>query len=1164
MKRKRIFYAVMLLALAVFALALAACTKDGDPSFSFKESRIWLDRYEERMIELETGDASKLTWASSDEKVVTVTGGLAVAQGEGSATVTASDGSFEASLTVTVNDSGERPRIVVGDPSAYLGTETEFEVSVAYLTSETPLDEYQVTFTDDTVASFADGKITGKKIGSTSATVSATYKGLELENTFTLTCRAAYEITVESTEIEIYDTTNEDFQSAEIVASLLYCGKEDADAELTYTVESGADYVSVEGNVVTAKAVGEATVKVAYAENPDVFETIAVTVHDNYIPETFNNTSVLDVTYEAYTGEEEIGGRKDGVFVYQQNEGDGYYDCRVFVSRRMDLLRDVYAEGARYFAYDIYYTSTADLYLGLDYKTYYPVNNRFDSEWIMVLDEDGKVTNFPVKNEWFTIVYDVYALLLDYPTANAAFYLVQTDDTPVYVSNIRWEMDDSFITARDEVTYTTEDGYIAASDNEFVLFGNPDDSAYVQAAGAVGGRDNVMQFTNGLTTWQGMLANRASLGDSAAYGIEKLRALGSFFTFDIYIEKADQIYIAINHSWSAIHITPCVTDVSEIPWLYLINEDGLRLDTLLTEQWITVGIRYSDYFDTTAWRATIMFSTGDTGDVVYIDNLRYYADDTHIPDTFAESFLPKGVTVTKDGETIVKVTDAGEFEGTYLYQNASDKDASTDFGKGIKFTDVIGVMSADNTGGSPGKYFDDPDNKFLTFEMYLGDNTTGIGYYAAASTGSTNYFISQILPTEPLKVGELFSDRMNVYNLDGSLIDRLEQYKWYKVYLPMEDGGADPQWVSLILAIYGGSPSAPSNVYVRNIAAAHENPYATEAVTELVGKKSGVQLRYVDEFDGEPAIKYVDESGDDWGGGVGFASIEDKSFWATDNIYLEFEFYIASGSTYRFGSWTSFPSTGEAMASYGINTATVGETFTSHGGVYVYRNRTMQMTKCVLEKWYTVLLVIPTQNGEIPGWTNTLFYVGGTEGEPSEVYIRNIKYVEKGEDYMEFRQASGTLTKIKEEGEFLNSMQLVNSDTGNWDNGVKFLSFENRMLVKLGSDTIRFDVYFVDAVKFGFRQYFNDGSYNPNESGPIVELGKEINDPRITAKDAEGNDVTVINTGAWYTITFTMSFSGDWTIETYPFKGWSFLNFVPMSASSDVSVTTYMKNIQYI
>lgn len=224
----------------------------------------------------------------------------------------------------------------------------------------------------------------------------------------------------------------------------------------------------------------------------------------------------------------------------------------------------------------------------------------------------------------------------------------------------------------------------------------------------------------------------------------------------------------------------------------------------------------------------------------------------------------------------------------------------------------------------------------------------------------------------------------------------------------------------------------------------------------------------------------------------------------------------------------------------------------------------MQMTKCVLEKWYTVLLVIPTQNGEIASWTNTLFYVGGTEGEPSEVYIRNIKYVEKGEDYMEFRQASGTLTKIKEEGEFLNSMQLVNSDTGNWDNGVKFLSFENRMLVKLGSDTIRFDVYFVDAVKFGFRQYFNDGSYNPNESGPIVELGKEINDPRITAKDAEGNDVTVINTGAWYTITFTMSFSGDWTIETYPFKGWSFLNFVPMSASSDVSVTTYMKNIQYI
>ena len=43
-----------------------------------------------------------------------------------------------------------------------------------------------------------------------------------------------------------------------------------------------------------------------------------------------------------------------------------------------------------------------------------------------------------------------------------------------------------------------------------------------------------------------------------------------------------------------------------------------------------------------------------------------------------------------------------------------------------------------------------------------------------------------------------------------------------------------------------------------------------------------------------------------------------------------------------------------------------------------------------------------------------------------------------------------------------------------------------------------------------------------------------------------------------------MTFPGDYTISTYPFTSWSFLNFVPMSASSDVSVTTYMKNIQYI
>ena len=1165
MKHKKFFYAVLFAISVLFALTLSACTKDDGQAVSIKEDRIWLDRYEERMIEMETGDASKLTWSSSDETVVTVSGGLAVAQGEGSAVITASSGKQQDSVTVTVSDSGERPRLTVDDPSAYLDTETDFAVMIEYLTSQIPLAEYEVEIKDPSIATFADGKITGKDIGSTSVTITAQYKGLELENTFTLTCHAAYEILVQNTEIDIYNTTNETIRSAQIKAQLMYCGEADSSAELLYTVESGADYVTVSGNTVTAKAVGESKIKVAYAEDPSVSATVSVSVHENYIEESFINSSVLDVTYEPYTGEEEIGGRKEGVFVYQQNEGNSYYDCRVFVSRRMDMLRDVYAEGARYFAYDIYYTSDADLYLGLDYKTYFPVYDRFESDWLMMLDSEGNEINRPLNDEWFTIVYDLYALVLQYPSANAAFYLVQTDETPVYVSNIRWWLDDSFFQEEEAVTYTQVDNYISASANEFVLFHNTNEEAYAPYAESVGGREGVMKYTTEISTWHGALANRSSLGDSAAYGIENLRSHGAYFTFDIYIENAEQIYLAINQSanGAAVFITPEMTDVSNLPWLYLINEEGLRLDTLYYNQWIKVGIRYFDYFEDNVWRSTIMFSSGNVGDVIYIDNLCYYANDSHIPDQFAPSTLPKGTAVTKDGETIVKVTE-GEMAGSILYRNASDKDASADFGKGIKFTDVIGNMSADKTGGSPGSYFEDPENKFLSFEMYIGNNTTGIGYFAQASTGSETHFISQILPKEPIVVGQLFSDRMNVYHLDGSLIDMLEAKTWYKVYLPMEDGGADPQWVSLILTVYGGSPEAPSEVYIRNIAAAHENPYATKNVTEVTARKSNIQVRYVDNFDGEPAIKYVDAANDSWGGGIGFAAIEDKSFWKTDNVYLQFEFYIKSGSTYRIGTWVSFPSTGDAQASYNIDTATVGETFTSHGGVYVYRNRTQSMTKCVLDKWYTVLLVIPTQNGEIPSWTNTLFFVGGTEGQPSEVYIRGIKYVDKGEDYMEFRQASGTLTKCKDEGEFYDTMQLVNGDTANWDNGVKFLTFENRMMVKLKVNTIQFDVYFVDAAKFSFKQYFNDGSYNPNAEGPIVEIGKEINDPRIKVKDAEGNGVTVINTGAWYTITFTMTFPGDYTIDTYPFTSWSFLNFVPMVTSAGESCTTYMRNIEYL
>ncbi len=1164
MKHKKFFCTVLIAIAAVFALLLTACTEsdDREPSFSFKEERIWLDRYEERMIELETGDPSALTWSSSDESVVTVTGGLAVAQGVGTATITAAAGGQTDTISVTVNDSGERPRIAVGDPSAYLDMQTDFSVAIEYLMQQIPLEDYQLTLSDQSVASFADGKITGLQLGTTEVTITAEYKGLELENTFMLTCRAPYEISVENTEIEIYNTTNTALNSARIGATLLYCGEEDASAELDYTVEKGADLVTVADGVVTAKGAGEATVRVSYAGAENVSTTVSVTVHENYIEETFINGAGLDVDYGPYTGGEAIGGRTEGVYIYQHHEETSLmYECRVFVSRRDDTLRSMYEEGIRYFAYDMYYPSgesMPDLYLGLEYKTYFPVGNRFASDWLLILDENGKQTNMPVSDRWFTVVYDLYALLFDTPTANAAFYLVQQDNSAIYVSNVRYWLDDTFITERaDEVTYTEEDGYIAASSDEFVLFGNPDEGDYAEAADPAGQRGNVMKFTNGIDAWRGALANRTSLGDSPTYGIEHLRELGNYFTFDIYLEDKIDVYFAVNHSLSSIWITPGMTDISNISWLYLINEEGMRLDSLVVGEWITVGVRYSEAYDadngTSMWRSTFLVSTRNAGEHLYVDDLRYYADDSHIPETFAESNLPKGTAVSNAGESVELVME-GEMAGSILYKNASGKDASQKFGTGIKFTDVISSI-ADGTGGAPGSYFDDPDNKFMSFEMYIGDNTTGIGYYAQASTGGTVYFnSSNATPaTSPVTVGELFPDTMNVYNMDGSALDTLEAKTWYKVYLPMEDGNADPQWVSLILLVFGGSAEAPAEVYLRNIAAVHENPYATDKVTEVVAKKSNIQVRYVDNFDGEPAIRYVDGSGDSWAGGVGFAAIEDKSFWQTDNVYLEFEFYIASGSTYRFGSWVTFPSTGDAQASYNIDAATVGANFTSHGGVYVYRNRTAQMKKCVLEKWYTVLLVIPTQNGEIPDWTNTMFYVGGTAEAPSEVYIRNIKYVDKGEDYMEFRQASGTLTKIKEEGEFLNSMQLVNSDQGGWDNGVKFLTFENRMFFKLDANAVQFEVYFEEATSFWTLQYLNDGSTNNQTQ---ITLGQEIPaDSRVSAKDANGNDVTVINTGAWHTITIRLR--DDVTLTS-----WSFVNFTPVNAGG--TATTYMRNIEYV
>lgn len=106
-----------------------------------------------------------VSWATSDNTVLSVSDGVVTAEGAGTATVTATAGELTATYTATVTE-----------PSVTLSDETK-EIAVsgsATLTATTIPSNAEITWeSDDTaVASVTDGVVSGLAAGS--ATISAT------------------------------------------------------------------------------------------------------------------------------------------------------------------------------------------------------------------------------------------------------------------------------------------------------------------------------------------------------------------------------------------------------------------------------------------------------------------------------------------------------------------------------------------------------------------------------------------------------------------------------------------------------------------------------------------------------------------------------------------------------------------------------------------------------------------------------------------------------------------------------------------------------------------------------------------------------------------------------------------------------------------------------
>ena len=167
---------VMLCAVAVGFIACSGSGGKKEETLS-----VWLDRYDEKTIELESGKFSEFEWTTSNDKVVEIKGDKLSATGEGTAEVKGTNDRYLVTLNVTVTDSGARPRVALDDVETYESVETTITPAVSYNGEIIEVDaDFTATVEDPSVATCDGLKVTALEVGQTQLSVKGEYKGIQL------------------------------------------------------------------------------------------------------------------------------------------------------------------------------------------------------------------------------------------------------------------------------------------------------------------------------------------------------------------------------------------------------------------------------------------------------------------------------------------------------------------------------------------------------------------------------------------------------------------------------------------------------------------------------------------------------------------------------------------------------------------------------------------------------------------------------------------------------------------------------------------------------------------------------------------------------------------------------------------------------------------------
>lgn len=991
---KKLFRSFLIVVLGIcLALSVSAC---GKADFSYGEDYekygVTLDRYEELDLVPVDGNADGITITTADASIVGVEGNRLIANSEGETTITAKRNGGKKTLTVYVVDTGAKPKLGVDSDIIYIGADSDVGAHVVYNKKDYAHGanyEYSVPAKYADYVEVVNGKLRGKE-GADGKTVKVDvklegYKGREaaIKGQFTFRVRPASFIDT-AAELDVYAAEDSRLANVAIVPTVHYNAKKIEDANLTYEVVEGGDYVTVDENgVVSAKNVltesqsGSAVIAVRYATDDSVETRVSVNVHPNYVATNFvEDPAKYALATSVPAAAKNADGAPEKIYAYTQPTGDTWTDRISFNDAGSSIVANA-RKGYKYFGYDLYFDGTP-LYIGLDHADCQGIKDGqyFRSDYMKIVDvASGRVTNRLVKGTWVRLVYDLFYYVENtsyVAFSETGFFYAQSGaaGSKTYMGNVRWYLDDNFgsnVHAPEGADYVLDndveyklnaDGSISASNNEWTFDNTSNKIAattYAPAEGEIGGVSGAWKYAPVDDGNSGEWQNQLTLISAAAYKngptgdtgynvngmlnltesmptrvgatvTDDVATKYKFLTFDMYIENGSYVNFNVNQSTSG-RATGAQIDLGTTKETYV--EGGTDLD--LQSSWIKVWEKDSDKLS------------------YYMEKGKWYTVSIAYFDNYSSNNWASNIILSAKGGSVIYLNDVKfrkdnvaptEYEGfqpvNIEITNGKREMQISDLGDDLTYQ-VKYKMSGNKTAAdivwesSNTSVANVDDNGLITFDR---DGLNGITYITA---------------TVEVAEGVTVSDSFEV-----KLVDFRSSHLAPSFYVDMSYDPDDDNTAVLKTTVFKGSANQwDSTLTLTDIATTADKPV---------------------------------------------------SKWRTDGYkYLALDVYFGEGAS-GLRSYIHL-NTGSGSADYGE--ITVGSNApAANAFVYDAETKIRELGTIAANKWYTVYIATDYSNYN-PNWAKALINFWAKEGEEGTFKIRNIAAKKDRSEMFDVLQIAG-------------------------------------------------------------------------------------------------------------------------------------------------------------